>query len=87
MDGRGVPATGRELGYKRAPGKVRQIAFPLLWRGSILCDTHFTKTGQEPYCGFEHCYILIESGHETAMFSGRAVSVLGLLQLGAYVST
>jgi hypothetical protein len=47
-DRRGVPATGRELGYKGAPSKVRQIAFPLLWRGSILCDTHFTKTGQEP---------------------------------------
>jgi hypothetical protein len=37
------------------------------------------KNAQEPYCGFERDYILIECGHETAMFSGRAVYVIAPL--------
>ena len=47
------------------------MTFPLRQRGSILCGTRFTKSGQEPECG-----------HETAMFSGRVVYILGSLQVG-----
>jgi hypothetical protein len=35
------------------------------------------------YCGFERDYILIECGHENAMFSGRMIYVIGPLQLQA----
>jgi hypothetical protein len=59
------------------------MTFPLRQRGSILCGTRFTKSGQEPYCVFERHYVLMESGSKIAMFSGRAVYVIGSLQLTA----
>ena len=46
------------------------MTFPLRQRGSILCGTRFTKSGQEPECGFERYYILIEYGLKAAMLSG-----------------
>jgi hypothetical protein len=44
----GVTAIDRQSDGGRAHGKVRQMAFPPLRRGSILRDTRFTKSGQEP---------------------------------------
>jgi hypothetical protein len=47
-----------------------------------------TKTDDEPacgfilkYCGFERQYMPMESGLKSAMFSGRTIDVLGLLQV------
>ena len=36
---------------------------------------------QEPECGFGLGPILTECGHENALFSGRTIYILGLLQL------
>jgi hypothetical protein len=44
----GVTAIDRQSDGGRAHGKGRQMAFPPLRRGSILRDTRFTKSGQEP---------------------------------------
>lgn len=54
---------------------------PPLRRGSILCRTRFTKSGQEPYSGFRVLLILSECGLKAAMLSGRAVYILGPLHL------
>jgi hypothetical protein len=35
-----------------------------------------TKSAQEPYCGFERHYILIECGYENTLLSGRVVYIL-----------
>ena len=47
-DRSGVTATDRQSDCGRAHGQVRQMAFPPLRRGSILCGTRFTKSAQEP---------------------------------------
>jgi hypothetical protein len=47
-DSPGVTAIDRQSDGGRAHGKGRQMAFPPLRRGSILRDTRFTKSGQEP---------------------------------------
>jgi hypothetical protein len=47
-DRSGVTAIDRKSDGGRAHGKVRQMAFPPLRRGSILCDIRFTKSAQEP---------------------------------------
>ena len=38
------------------------------------------------YCGFERYDILMESGSKMAMFSGRTIYVIGLLQLAYKIS-
>ena len=51
------------------------MTFPLRQRGSILCGTRFTKSGQEPECGFERYYLtfplVIRSAHPSGLAAER----------------